>query len=107
MIPFMTQVDAKVLRKEKERAREIRESAWWKNQVGKGFCFYCQARIAPSELTMDHKTPVVRGGRSNRQNLVPCCKACNSEKKYMCMEEFLQYRQDQGRPLACDGATLR
>jgi len=31
---------------------------------------------------MDHVVPLVRGGRSIRGNVVPACKACNSEKKH-------------------------
>lgn len=31
---------------------------------------------------MDHVVPLVRGGRSTKGNLVPCCKACNTKKKH-------------------------
>ena len=31
---------------------------------------------------MDHLVPIVRGGKSTKGNLVPSCKACNSERKY-------------------------
>jgi 5-methylcytosine-specific restriction endonuclease McrA len=31
---------------------------------------------------MDHVVPLVRGGRSTRGNVVPACKACNTDKKH-------------------------
>jgi hypothetical protein len=33
--------------------------------------------------------PVSRGGRSVKGNVVPCCKACNNEKKYLTPAEIL------------------
>lgn len=84
---------------ERAKARDIRESQWWKNQLGRGICYYCMQRFHPSELTMDHKTPLIRGGRSTRGNLVPACKDCNNEKKYMLLGEWIAKREEQGRPL--------
>ena len=31
---------------------------------------------------MDHLIPIVRGGKSTKKNVVPACKACNTEKSY-------------------------
>jgi len=66
---------------ERAKARELRASQWWKNQIAPGKCHYCGRTFPPSELTMDHVIPVSRGGRSDRHNVVPCCKECNSRKK--------------------------
>lgn len=30
---------------------------------------------------MDHIVPLSRGGKTEKNNVVPCCKKCNSEKK--------------------------
>jgi 5-methylcytosine-specific restriction endonuclease McrA len=38
---------------------------------------------------MDHILPVVRGGKSTRGNCVPCCKSCNTEKKYLTPAELI------------------
>ena len=38
---------------------------------------------------MDHIVPVVRGGKSTRGNVVPCCKECNSDKKYLTPAELI------------------
>lgn len=37
---------------------------------------------------MDHKIPIARGGKSNKGNVVVCCKACNNEKKYLTPAEL-------------------
>jgi 5-methylcytosine-specific restriction enzyme A len=40
---------------------------------------------------MDHRVPLVRGGRSTRSNLVPACRACNAAKKYLLPVEWTEY----------------
>ena len=101
MNSFVPGVDAETMQKERNKAREIRAGGWWKNQLGRGRCYYCEQSFKPKELTMDHKQPIARGGRSSRNNLVPCCKDCNNEKKYMTLGEWISQRQEEGRPLAC------
>ena len=41
-------------------------------------CRYC--RSSDGELTVDHVTPVALGGDDRPENLVSCCKDCNSGK---------------------------
>src|SRR5215468_4217250 len=43
-------------------------------------CQYCGKVFNPSELTLDHVIPKSRGGSSNWDNLVACCKRCNNRK---------------------------
>lgn len=100
MEPFVPADDAWV-KQEREKARQLRNGQWWKNQLGKGRCYYCGQAFRPAELSMDHKVPVIRGGRSSKNNLVPCCKDCNTEKKYMLLSEWITQREDEGRPLHC------
>ena len=69
--------------KEKQKARELRHSPWWKKKVSAGICYYCGQKFLPAELTMDHKIPLSRGGFSEKINIVPCCKVCNNQKKYL------------------------
>ena len=69
-------------RREKMKARELRASQWWKNQLGQGVCHHCGEKFHPSELTMDHLIPIARGGFSRKGNVVPSCKPCNTEKGY-------------------------
>ena len=85
------------LRLERAKARELRAQRWWKNKVAQGRCHYCNASVAPKELTMDHVVPLVRGGRSTKSNCVPCCKDCNSKKQSLLPMEWEAYLQQQSR----------
>jgi 5-methylcytosine-specific restriction endonuclease McrA len=42
---------------------------------------------------MDHIVPLIREGKSTRNNIVPACKECNSRKKYLLPIEWDQYVQ--------------
>lgn len=73
----------KHIAREKAKARELRQSQWWKNEIAQGICHYCGEKFKSSELTMDHVVPISRGGKSTKGNIVPCCKECNNKKKYI------------------------
>lgn len=77
------QKDLKHMAREKTKARELKNSQWWKNKIAQGICYYCQEKFLPEDLTMDHKIPLARGGRSTKGNVVPCCKACNNKKSFL------------------------
>ncbi|MBI3394645.1 MAG: HNH endonuclease [Spirochaetia bacterium] len=87
----MPPLDADEFRREKEKARALRDSAWWKKKRGAGICHYCRRRFPPAQLTMDHVIPLARGGRSTKENLVPSCKECNNQKKSMIPAEWTGY----------------
>ena len=76
-------------KREREKARVLRKSPWWKNHLAIGTCYYCNKTFSANELTMDHIVPVVRGGKSNRSNCVPACKKCNTEKSYFTPAELI------------------
>ena len=88
---FIPQADDEEIKRQKARARKLRESAWWKRKKSRGTCHYCGKKFTPSELTMDHLIPIVRGGRSEKPNLVAACKDCNSRKKHMLPMEWQEY----------------
>lgn len=48
-------------------------------------CAYCQAEEG---LTQDHVTPVSRGGRHSKENVVPACELCNKSKGAKSLLEF-------------------
>jgi 5-methylcytosine-specific restriction protein A len=75
-------------KREKNKARELRESQWWKQTRGKGMCYHCEQRFHPSELTMDHLIPIARGGKSDKKNCVPSCKDCNTKKGHQTRAEM-------------------
>ena len=84
--------------REKRKARDLRDSQWWKRRVAHGQCHYCGCSTPPRELTMDHVVPIVRGGASERGNVVPCCKECNSRKKDLLPLEWEEYLEGLGGP---------
>ena len=90
-IPFYVPVDEALQKKEKHKARELRNSQWWKRRRSQGICHYCRKRFPPGELTMDHIVPISRGGRSVKGNVVPCCKECNSKKRQLLPLEWDAY----------------
>ena len=90
MDPYFFCDDA-VLKKERSKARQLRASQWWKRKRSSGICHYCRERFPPKELTMDHVIPLARGGRSEKFNLVPCCKDCNSQKRQLLPAEWDAY----------------
>lgn len=93
---FISTVTGAEISTEKSKARELRASQWWKRRLAEGLCHYCQKRFKPSELTMDHIVPIIRGGKSSRGNVVPCCKECNNKKKHMLPIEWQEYLDNLG-----------
>ena len=75
------QADPAHVRREREKARALRKTGWWRAKIAAGVCHYCKRNVGAENLTLDHVLPVARGGRSTRGNCVPCCKECNSAKK--------------------------
>jgi 5-methylcytosine-specific restriction protein A len=90
-VAFIREVSEADLRREKAKARTLRATQWWKRKVGSGRCGYCERSTPPRQLTMDHRVPLVRGGRSTRSNVVAACKACNDAKKYLLPVEWDAY----------------
>ena len=91
LIDFTNHTDARFLSRERQKARALRESQWWKRQLAKGRCYYCGRSVPSSGLTMDHIVPMSRGGRSTKGNVVTACKPCNNKKKYMLPIEWQEY----------------
>ena len=91
MNPFAFDQDESDLRREKQKARELRRSQWWKRRLAKGQCHYCRKSFSPADLTMDHVVPLSRGGRSVKGNVVPCCKPCNTSKRQLLPMEWEAY----------------
>jgi 5-methylcytosine-specific restriction endonuclease McrA len=89
--PFAYDIGLDDHKRERHRARTLRESQWWKRRLAKGACHYCGRLFAPKDLTMDHIVPISRGGQSTRGNVVPCCKECNNTKKQLLPMEWKEY----------------
>jgi len=91
MEPFAFDLSEADIKRERHKARQLRESQWWKRCLAKGICHYCKTTTPPKELTMDHIVPVSRGGRSTKGNVVPACKECNNKKKQLLPMEWDEY----------------
>lgn len=79
---FWSDISEDEIRRQRNKAKELKKTAWWKRKKENGICHYCQKSFSPKELTMDHLIPIIRGGKSIKSNLVPACKECNDKKKY-------------------------
>lgn len=79
------------IRREKAKARELRQSPWWKRRRSNGLCHYCGRKFPVRELTMDHIVPLARGGRTVKSNVVPCCGECNANKRSLLPVEWEEY----------------
>jgi 5-methylcytosine-specific restriction protein A len=95
---FVPEGDAAGIRREKARARELRQSGWWKRRISDGRCHYCARLIGARSLTLDHVVPLIRGGKSVRGNVVPACKDCNTAKKSLLPWEWSLYLDRLARP---------
>lgn len=85
--------DDEIIRAEKHKARKLRKTRWWQQKTSSGTCYYCRQKVGFKNLTMDHLVPLSRGGRSTKDNLVPCCKECNNRKKNSLSVEWDEYMQ--------------
>ena len=89
--PFAYDLESEDLKRERRKARELRDSQWWKRRLARGVCHYCNRQFPPKELTMDHIVPISRGGKSSKGNVVTCCKECNNAKKQLLPMEWEAY----------------
>ena len=96
MSDYYAPVDPDVLRRERAKARELRQSPWWKRRIADGVCHYCRRRVGHRHLTMDHLVPLGRGGRTTRGNVVPACKTCNTKKQSLVPVEWEEYLRALG-----------
>lgn len=76
------------IKRERDKARELRKSRWWQTLLDKASCYYCQARVAKKDATMDHVVPLGQGGFSSRGNVVIACKPCNTAKRDLTAAEW-------------------
>lgn len=53
-------------------------------------CVYCGC-TNPLIMTVDHKTPLSRGGKDTKENKQPCCFVCNNLKSGLLHSEAVEY----------------
>lgn len=91
MKPFAYDLSEEEIKRERQKARELKETQWWKRRLAKGVCHYCGKQMPPKNLTMDHIVPISRGGKSTKGNVVTACKECNTKKKQLLPMEWETY----------------
>lgn len=90
--------DERHVAREREKARALRKSLWWQQQLQAGVCHYCGRRVGAGALTMDHVVPVARGGTSTKGNVVPACTDCNQRKNCLTPAERILAELEQRDP---------
>lgn len=63
-------------------------------------CQYCGRRCSTQNLTFDHVVPRSRGGRTNWENVVSACVACNHAKGRFLLRELKPRFQLRQKPIA-------
>ena len=65
--------------------KKLRRELW---ELSNRRCGYCRTKIGLSEVTVDHKIPISRGGPDCRDNMICSCEPCNHLKGNRTAEEF-------------------
>lgn len=91
---FYAPIDPSELKRERQKARDLKKTTWWRQRLNEGVCYYCEEKKTINELTMDHKVPLGRGGKSTKGNIVVCCKSCNSKKQSKTPVEMVLEAED-------------
>jgi 5-methylcytosine-specific restriction endonuclease McrA len=78
---------------------------WYRQQKNKqyGKCFYCSTKLVKTEIEVDHRIPVYKGGTNDGCNLVLACKECNRFKStYVLMRKRqTRLKEYQKKVLSC------
>ena len=53
-------------------------------------CVYCGAELTSANRSLDHVIPLSKNGSHCADNLVACCRRCNSSKKNKTLSDFLK-----------------
>jgi 5-methylcytosine-specific restriction endonuclease McrA len=71
-------------------------------------CVYCGQGIEDGIVfTLDHLVPCEIGGTNATDNLVTCCKSCNSAKGSKTIRQFFAYLRDKGVDTDTIGKRIR
>lgn len=92
---------SKAIRRAKKRANGgsgISKKEWDSlKEKYAGLCYYCES---DGVLTMDHFIPITKGGKHEKENIVPACVRCNCRKGNLMPDQFLQKMARQAKRLA-------
>lgn len=71
-----------------ERSAERNAERRWRKIEKQKKCPYCLIELTKDNATKDHMIPKSRGGKGLSDNIVICCKDCNSKKANLTPLEF-------------------
>lgn len=54
-------------------------------------CYYCNSFVEENKRTLEHKQPLNKDGKHSVTNIVMACFSCNSTKRDMTEDEFINY----------------
>lgn len=92
---LLDRVSEETLKRERQKAKALRQSQWWRQRLGQGLCHHCGQRFKKEDLTMDHLVPLSRGGRSTKANCVVSCKPCNAQKGHWTAGELALLKMNE------------
>ena len=61
---------------------------FWTDENGEIHCAYCNEIVL--NPAMEHIIPFAKGGEFTKNNIIPACKSCNSQKGTKSLDEFYQ-----------------
>ena len=85
---FFIPADTEHIKKERQIAKTLKKTRWWRNKLNKGKCYYCEKKFPAKDLSMEHLTPLARWGKTIKNNVVTACKKCNQEKNHKTLVEI-------------------
>jgi 5-methylcytosine-specific restriction endonuclease McrA len=56
-------------------------------------CFWCGKKLSNTGWTIDHVTPLSKGGDNTAYNMVKCCKSCNCSKHDKMPDDWVRSRK--------------
>lgn len=60
-------------------------------------CYYCKEETPEKFRTIEHMNPLNKGGLHSASNITMSCFACNSSKRDMTENEYLEYRKNNDK----------
>lgn len=63
---------------------------WIRKNLNNPICVYCGRNIYTNILSIDHKIPYVKGGKTEIGNLTVCCTYCNEGKDNLTQNQYLK-----------------
>lgn len=84
VIPKIIKLKNYVNRKLKDNVFPVKNNVFIRDNYT---CAYCNTNLEQKDCTVDHIIPKSKGGKSTWNNMVTCCKKCNTIKGHKSLKE--------------------